>query len=152
MRMFNGKGSLGLERGNLFSVPMLGPISPLIGGVLGKRNPTNQQAEDASCTFLIRKGVVLSNDFLATTRSLKFTGEGTIDLQQKEIDLLVRMNARGLFSVLSLPLRPFMGLFQFKGTGPVMTPRWRTVIFTNPARGKKDPIFRKPPKARVVPE
>jgi len=153
MRMFNGKGSLGLERGNLFSVPMLGPISPLIGAVLGKkRNPIRQQAEDASCTYVIRRGVVHSNDFLATTRSLKFTGEGQIDLQQKQINLLVRMNARGLFSVLSLPLRPFMGLFQFQGTGAVMNPRWRTVMFTNPARGKKDPIFRKPPKARVIQE
>ncbi|BDS05277.1 hypothetical protein NT6N_03170 [Oceaniferula spumae] len=152
MRMFNGKGSLGLERGNLFSVPMLGPISPLVGAVLGKRNPTRQQAEDASCTYVIRRGIVYSNDFLATTRSLKFTGEGSIDLQQKQINLLVRMNARGLFGVLSLPLRPFMGLFQFQGTGPVMNPRWRTVIFTNPARGKDDPIFRKPPKARVIAE
>ncbi len=149
---FNGKGNIALERGNLFSVPMLGPLSPIIGTVLGKRNPTQQQAEDASCSFLIRNGVVHSNNFLATTRSLKFTGEGKIDLKQKNMDLLVRMNARGLFSVLSLPLRPFMGLFQFQGTGYVMKPQWRTVIFTNPQRGKNDPIFRKPPKARLIRE
>lgn len=152
MRLFNGKGDLALERGNLFSVPMLGPLSPLVGAVLKKRNPTRQQAENASCTFVIRRGVVHSNDFLATTRSLKFTGEGKIDLQKKEMDLLVRMNARGLFSVLSLPLRPFMGLFQFNGTGYVMKPKWRTVMFTNPQRGKNDPIFAKPPKARVIKE
>jgi len=152
MRLFNGKGDLALERGNLFSVPMLGPLSPLIGTVLGKRNPAQQQAENASCTFIIKNGIIHSNDFLATTRSLKFTGEGRIDLQQKNIDLLFRMNARGLFSIFSLPLRPFMGLFQFHGTGYVMNPRWRTVIFTNPKRGKNDPIFRKPPKAKVIKE
>ena len=66
--------------------------------------------------------------------------------------MLVRMNARGLFSVLSLPLRPFMGLFQFQGSGYVMDPKWRTVLFTSPARGKNDPLFTKPPKAKVIRE
>ncbi|MEK6193143.1 MAG: AsmA-like C-terminal region-containing protein, partial [Deltaproteobacteria bacterium] len=152
MRKFNGKGSLALEKGNLFSVPLLGPISPLVGTVLGKRNPTEEKAKDASCAYVIKGGIMYSNDFLATTRSLKFTGDGNIDLQKKEIDILVRMNARGLFGFFSLPLRPFMGLFQFKGTGSITDPKWQTTIFTTPARGKKDPIFRKPPKARVVPE
>lgn len=152
MRKFNGKGSLALEKGNLFSIPMLGPITPLMGAVLGKRNPSEEKAKDASCSYVIKDGVMYSNDFLATTRSLKFTGEGNIDLQKKEIDMLVRMNARGLFGFFSLPLRPFMGLFQFKGQGSITDPKWKTMIFTNPARGKKDPIFRKPPKARVVPE
>ena len=152
MKWFNGKGDIALERGNLFSVPMLGPLSPLIGTVLGKRNPAQQQAENASCTYIIKNGVIHSNDFLATTRSLKFTGEGKIDLGKKNMSMLVRMNARGLFSVLSLPLRPFMGLFQFQGSGYVMDPKWRTVMFTSPARGKNDPLFTKPPKAKVIRE
>lgn len=153
MSKFNGSGSLALEKGNLFSVPMLGPISQLIGGVLGERNPTAETAKDASCTYIIRDGVVYSNDFLATTRSLKFTGEGSIDLNKKEIDMLVRMNARGLFGFIALPLRPFMGLFQFKGSGPITKPNWKTSVFTNPDKGKDDPIFGKPPpKATIIGE
>jgi hypothetical protein len=149
---FNAKGSLALEKGNLFSVPMLGPISKLIGGVLKDKNPTQEKAKDASCTYIIKDGVVFSNDFLATTRSLKFTGEGNIDLNKKEIDLLVRMNARGLFGILAIPLRPFIGLFQFNGTGSVSNPTWKTSIFSNPIEGKKHPIFRAPPKADVITE
>lgn len=149
---FNAQGSLALEKGNLFSVPMLGPISKLIGGVLRDKNPTQEKAKDASCTYIIKNGIVFSNDFLATTRSLKFTGEGNIDLNKKEIDLLVRMNARGLFGVLAMPLRPFIGLFQFNGKGPISEPTWKTSIFTNPTEGKKHPIFRKPPKADVITE
>ena len=149
---FNAQGSLALENGNLFSVPMLGPISKLIGGVLKDKNPIQEKAEDASCTYIIRDGVVFSNDFEALTRSLKFTGEGTIDLNNKEIDLLVRMNAKGLFGVLAMPLRPFLGLFQFNGTGPISEPTWKTSIFTNPKEGKNHPIFRKPPKADVIAE
>lgn len=152
MRKFNANGSIAMEKGNLFSIPMLGPISPLIGIVLRERNPTQETAKDASCSYTIRDGIVYSNDFLATTRSLKFTGEGNIDLEKKQIDLLVRMNARGLFGFLALPLRPFMGLFQFKGDGPIVNPTWKTTMFTTPSRGKSDPIFRKPPKAQLIAE
>ena len=83
---------------------------------------------------------------------MKFTGEGSIDLDKKEIDLLIRMNARGLFGFIALPLRPFMGLFQFKGTGPISEPNWKTTLFTTPAGGKDDPLFRKPPKATILGE
>ncbi|MBT8036790.1 MAG: AsmA-like C-terminal region-containing protein [Verrucomicrobiae bacterium] len=152
MRKFNGKGALALEKGNLFSVPMLGPITQLMGVVLGKRNPTEEKAKDASCSYVIKDGVMYSSDFLATTRSLKFTGEGDIDLEKKQINMLVRMNARGVFGFFTIPLRPFMGLFQFKGKGSLTDPKWQTTMFTNPKRGKKDPLFRSPPKARVVPE
>jgi hypothetical protein len=152
MRLFNGNGSISLEKGNLFSVPMLGPMSKLVGVVLKKRNPTEEKAKDASCTFNIKKGILYSNDFLATTRSLKFTGEGSIDLEDKQIDMTMRMNARGLLGVFALPLRPFMGLFQFHGKGYIMDPKWHTTVFTRPARGKDDPIFRKPPKARIIRE
>ncbi|NWK54695.1 hypothetical protein HW115_03670 [Verrucomicrobiaceae bacterium N1E253] len=149
---FNGKGSIALERGNLFSIPMLGPLSPVIGSVLGDKNPTNEHAENASCTFAVRNGVVYSDNFLANTRSLRFTGEGKIDLNNKQMDMMVRMNARGLFSLISLPLKPLMGMFQFAGTGNISKPQWKTTIFTSPKRGKKDPIFRRPPKARVIGE
>jgi len=149
---FNAKGAIGLERGNLFSIPMLGPLSPLIGKVLGKRNPTEEQAENASCSYLIRDGVVYSNNFLANTRSLRFTGEGKVNLDTLKINVLVRMNARGVFSILTLPLKPFMGLFQFQGSGHYSKPKWKSSMFTTPKRGRKDPIFRKPPKARIINE
>lgn len=152
MRKFNGEGSLALEKGNLFSVPMLGPISKLIGAVLRDKNPTEEKAKDASCTYVIRDGVIFSNDFQATTRSLKFTGEGSIDLHKKEIDLLMRMNARGIFGFIAMPLRPFIGLFQFAGTGPISAPEWKTTLFTDPNEGNDHPIFKKPPKADIITE
>jgi len=152
IRTFNGKGAVGLERGNLFSIPMLGPLSPLVTTVLGKKNIANEHAENASFTYAIRNGVVYSDNFQASTKSLRFTGEGNIDLSKKEINLMIRMNAQGLFSILTLPLKPFMGLFQFNGTGKISKPQWKTSIFTTPKRGKKDPIFRRPPKARVIRE
>jgi len=152
IRTFNASGSMALENGNLFSVPMLGPISPLVSTVLGKRNPSEQTAKNASFSYIIKNGVLYSNDFLASTPSLSFTGEGKIDLEKKQIDMLMRMNARGVFGFIIIPLKPFIGLFQFQGSGSFSDPVWKTVIFTNPKKGKDDPIFRKPPKAKVLSE
>ena len=52
MRKFNAEGSLALEKGNLFSVPMLGPISKLIGGVLRDKNPTQEKGQ--GCILQLR--------------------------------------------------------------------------------------------------
>ena len=115
-------------------------------------SPRSVRRRDASSTFVIRNGVVHTNDFLTSTPSTTFTGEGNLDLHTRRINMTVRMNARGLLGLLTLPLRPFSGLFQFHGSGPVSKPVWGKAPFTNPPLGKNDPIFRKPPRARIVPE
>ncbi|NNM29200.1 MAG: hypothetical protein HKO57_06745 [Akkermansiaceae bacterium] len=152
IRALNGKGAVGLERGDLFYVPVLGPLSPIFGEVLGDKRLTHEQARDASATFIVQNGVMFTQDFLTSTPSTVFTGEGKIDLQKETIDMVIRMNARGLLSLITLPLRPFNGLFQFQGRGPLKNPTWSNAPFTPPPRGKNDPIFRKPPRAQVVPE
>jgi hypothetical protein len=80
------------------------------------------------------------------------TGDGTLNLSDRQLDFIMRMNARGLLGLITLPLRPFYGLFQFRGTGPLADPTWDNVRFTRPADGAANPIFRDPPKARVVAE
>jgi len=148
---FNGRGLLALEDGELFSVPVFGPLSPLIGNILGDKAGF-QRAKDAFLTFQVQKGVLRTNDFKTSTPSLVLTGDGTLTLADRQLDFIMRMNARGLLGLITLPLRPFYGLFQFRGTGPLADPEWDNVHFTRPADGDANPIFRDPPKARIVPE
>ena len=148
---FQGKGVVGLRNGQLFHVPIFGPLSPPIGGVLGKTF-SHEQARDASATFVIRNGVAYTKDFLTSTPSTTFVGEGKIDLVNKRVDMTMRMNARGLLGLVTLPLLPLNGLFQFRGQGPLKKPVWSSAPFTRPAEGKNHPIFRDPPKAQIVPE
>ncbi len=148
---FQGKGVVGLRNGQLFHVPIFGPLSPPIGGVLGKTF-SHEQARDASATFVIRNGVAYTKDFLTSTPSTTFVGEGKIDLVNKRVDMTMRMNARGLLGLVTLPLLPRNGLFQFRGQGPLKKPLWSSAPFTRPAEGKNHPIFRDPPKAQIVPE
>jgi hypothetical protein len=147
----NGKGLVGLEKGELFSVPIFGPLSPLISGVLGDRRAGFQRAKDAFFSYSIQDGVLRTNDFRTATSSLVFTGDARVDLDKLNLDMTMRMNARGLLGVLTLPLRPFYGLFQFHGTGPLRNPEWKNVIFTSPPDDQQETLLN-PPKATVIPD
>ena len=127
-----GEGLFALEKTELFSVPMFGPLSPLISGVLNDRRAGFERAKSAFCTFRIKDGMLSTQDFQTSTTSLVFAGDGAVDLKERTLDMTMRMNARGLLGLITLPLRPFYGMFQFRGTGPLKDPKWENVMFTAP--------------------
>ncbi len=143
----NGDGLIALEEGELFSVPIFGPLSPVLSTVLANRKAGFQEAKEAFCTFAVEEGVLRTNDFLTTTPSLVFTGDAEADLNRRTLEMTIRMNARGLLGVITLPLKPFYGLFQFRGTGPMREPVWRNVMFTSPPETEKERLLA-PPRAR----
>jgi hypothetical protein len=145
----NGEGLMALEEGELFSVPIFGPLSPVLSAVLANRKAGFQEARDAFCTFRVEDGVLRTEDFLTTTPSLVFTGDAAADLNRATLEMTIRMNARGLLGVITLPLKPFYGLFQFRGTGPLREPKWKNVMFTSPPESEKERLL-SPPKARAL--
>jgi hypothetical protein len=145
----NGQGLFALEKTELFAVPMFGPLSPLISGVLNDRRAGFERAKDAFCTFTIKDGILTSQDFQTSTTSLTFAGDGSVDLRERTLDMTMRMNARGLLGLITLPLRPFYGMFQFRGTGPLKDTQWENVMFTAPPEDQKQ-LLEAPPRARVV--
>lgn len=147
----SGRGLISLEEAKLFSVPIFGPLSPVIAGILSDKRAGFQQARNAFCTFIIRDGVFITNDFRTGTASIVFTGDARIDLEKRMLDMTMRMNAKGLLSVLTLPLRPFYGLFQFHGSGPLKDPEWKNVMFTSPPESEKEAL-ESPPKPRIIRE
>lgn len=146
----SGTGLLALENAELFSVPMFGPLTPLIAGVLNDENAGMQRAKDAFCTFAIKDGILSSGDFQTSTNSLNFAGNGSVDMKQQTVDMTMRLNARGLLGILTRPLRPFSGLFQFHGTGPLKETKWESMRFTEPPVSENE-ILLAPPKAKPIP-
>jgi hypothetical protein len=144
-----GEGLFAVEKTELFSVPIFGPLSPLISGVLNNRSAGFQRAKNAFCTFKITNGVLSTKDFQTATTSLVFVGDGAVDLKARTLDLTMRMNARGLFGLITLPLRPFYGMFQFRGTGPLKNPTWENVMFTAPPEDQNK-LLLPAPKAKIV--
>ncbi len=142
----SGEGHIGLQEGELFSVPIFGPLSPILSAVLNRKTGF-QQAKEAFCTFKVKEGVLTTRDFYTDTPSLVFTGDGSADLNRKTLDMTIRMNARGLLGLVTLPLKPVVdGLFQFRGTGPLKEPKWDNVMFTSPP-DDEDEVLKAPPKS-----
>lgn len=148
----SGKGLVALEDGELFSVPMFGPLSGVISKVLDDKLAGIERAKTAFCTFDIQEGILRTRDFQSTTTSVTFTGDGAVDLEEKNIDFTIRLNARGLLGLITLPLRPLYGLFQFRGTGLIDKTEWKNVHFTTPPGEQNDFLLAPTPKARVVEE
>jgi len=148
----DGQGLIGLEKAELFSVPLFGPLSKVMANVLNDKRAGFQRAKSAFFTFDIKEGILRTRDFQTATTSVTFAGDGEVDLSAKTIDFTIRLNARGLLGLLTLPLRPFYGLFQFRGTGPLGKPTWENVHFTSPPEGQNEILLAPPPKALVVPE
>lgn len=148
----SGEGLVALENAELFSVPIFGPLSPVISTALSDKRAGFERAKSAFCTFNIKKGILRTRDFQTATSSITFAGDGAIDMSEKTIDFTIRLNARGLLGLITLPLRPFYGLFQFRGTGSLKDTVWENVHFTSPPDAQNEILLAPPPKAQIVPE
>lgn len=164
-------GTFALENGNLFSVPVLGPvsmiinpfISPLAGG-----QALNERLKNISARYKIVNGVIITDDIQSLTSSLTYYGEGSVNLNTDQIDITIRVNYRGLIGkamelgaeIIKLPMHLLRsvflnkkpaetGLIQLRGRGHYKDPNWRLVPF-DPPRDFNVPLF-KPSKARAVP-
>jgi hypothetical protein len=130
---------------------MFGPLSPLVSGVVNDRRAGFERAKNAFCNFKIKDGILSTRDFQTSTTSLTFAGDGSVDLKERTLDMTMRMNARGLLGLITLPLRPFYGMFQFRGTGPLKDTKWENVMFTAPPEEQTE-LLSPAPKAKLVRE
>jgi AsmA-like C-terminal region len=128
----SGNGNCKLINGELFSVPIFGPLSSVMAFTLNDKRAGFERAKEATATYSIKNGIILTEDFRTQTNSLLFTGNGTVNLNEQKLDMTIRMNARSLLGIIVLPLQPIIkGLFQFQGTGPIKKPKWEHVMFQN---------------------
>lgn len=144
----SGNGLASLENSVLFSAPIAGPLSGVISKVLDDKRAGFERAKSAFCTFTIKDGILHTKDFHTSTTSLVFAADGSVDLTKKTLDANVRVNARGLLGIVTLPLRPFSGLFQFRGTGSLSKPEWINEPVTAPPPEQENLL--NPPKATPV--
>jgi hypothetical protein len=118
----NGTGRAALRHGDLFAVPLFGPLSPLVEAALPELGLGYSVASEAGTGFLVQQGILRTDDFTALTPAFKMDGRGTINLATREVDFFSRLNARGLAKVATVV---FSYIFEYKCEGPLDDPRWR---------------------------
>lgn len=121
---FAGQGSARISEGHLFGIPVLGPLSKLIS----KGSPANQDAghsiaREASATFRIENGIIMTEDIEALTQAFRVKGAGTVSLIDKSVDLEAVVNTRGGIS--SAIFTPVSELLTYSCTGTIMEPVWK---------------------------
>jgi hypothetical protein len=128
----NGDGQATIINGNVFAIPILGPLTKFINTVSSKETAGYSVAHEATANFNMQKNVVFTRDFSALTPGLKLTGKGQVNTITKEINFDAEMNFRG--TVRSILFFPISKLFKYKGEGTLSDPRWRPTNFSLPKR------------------
>lgn len=118
--LMRGTGRLVVEDGNVFAIPVLGPLSLLLDGVIPGAG--YQTARQATCDFRVVDGVIRTDNLDIIGRGFSIIGEGSLYFLRDRMDFTVRVNAQGVPGVL---LYPVSKLFEYVSDGKLSDPQWR---------------------------
>ena len=117
-----GFGSFTVRDGNVFAIPVLGPLSPIISAFYRDKPVGYSVAKEASATFRVSDGELRTDDFQSRARGFVLQAGGSIDYVGNEIDLKASLRARGARKILFYPVS---WLFKFQGGGSLDSPEWQ---------------------------
>lgn len=137
-KALKGSGVTIILNGNLYALPILGPLTPLLGALMPTPIRGYNIAKEANCTFRVADGFVVTDDIEALTSTFRLVSSGSVDFLNDEIDFEAQARVRGLPG---LVLRPVSQLLEFKGEGTVGNPQWKPHLFglTNTREGRRPP-------------
>ncbi len=124
-----GSGTTTLEDGDIFSLPMLGPLSGLISSLLPGGQVVYSVARKATASFTLADGVLTFPDFETSTRTFKLVGNITADFMRDAVDGRARVNLRGVPGLL---LYPVSKLFEYKAEGTPGKTAWKPLYVDSP--------------------
>ncbi|HRQ91192.1 MAG TPA: AsmA-like C-terminal region-containing protein, partial [Bacteroidia bacterium] len=116
---FGGGGEARISGGRLFAIPVLGPLSKLIAG----NGDGGGVAKEASATFRVVDGIIVSRDIEALTKAFRVKAAGSISLVDQSVDLEAVVNARG--DLTGALLTPVSELLTYSCSGTVKDPVWK---------------------------
>ncbi|HEU5246380.1 MAG TPA: AsmA-like C-terminal region-containing protein [Candidatus Udaeobacter sp.] len=122
-RKMNGAGKVAVTDGDVFAIPVFGPISEILNQIVPGTGYSI--AHDASTKFTIRDGIIRTNDFNVSGQLFSVVGHGDVYFLDDKIDLDVRISAKGPGIVLT----PVYKLFEYKAEGSLKKPNWHPKIF-----------------------
>ncbi|QIF04759.1 AsmA-like C-terminal region-containing protein [Roseimicrobium sp. ORNL1] len=126
-RTLQGKGALVILNGNLYAVPILGPLTPLLGAMLPRPIKGYNIAKEGDCSFTVADGFAATEDFEALTGVFRLVVTGKVDFLEDRVQLEAKAKARGLPG---LVLFPVSEILEYVGEGSVGSPEWRPKYFS----------------------
>jgi hypothetical protein len=159
-RSLKGDGALTILNGNLYAVPILGPLTPLLGALLPRPIKGYNVAKEADCTFSVADGFASTEDIEALTSVFRLVSKGKVDFLEDRIQFEAQAKFRGLPG---LVLFPVSEILEYVGEGTVGTAVWRPRYFSGSREktefrkpgekpGSVPPAAVRPPKESAVPK
>ena len=133
-RLMRGQGKLRVEDGNVFAIPILGPLSLLLDKVIPGTG--YQKAREATCDFRVADGVITTDNLDIIGQGFTMIGRGKLFFVDDRMDFTMRVNAQGVPGLL---LYPVSKLFEYISDGKLSEPVWRPrALPKGPARGRPE--------------
>ncbi|OYW30202.1 MAG: hypothetical protein B7Z47_03885 [Chthoniobacter sp. 12-60-6] len=142
-KALKGGGALMILNGNLLALPVLGPLTPVIGAFLPMKIKGYNVAKRADCTFEVSDGFIVTENIEAESSAFRIFSRGNVDFIRDDIDFNAEVRLRGL----GILLFPVTQLLAYKGSGTIGDAKWNPRIFGG---GNKDE--RRPPSDKQLEE
>jgi hypothetical protein len=122
-RTMQGNGTLQVTDGDVFAIPVFGPISGILNSIIPGAGYSI--AHRASANFTIKDGIIHTDDFDAAGRLFRLLGRGDIHFLDDQLDFYLRIGGKGP----SILLTPVYKLFEYVGEGSLKHPDWHPKRF-----------------------
>ena len=122
-RTMEARGDAALTDGNIFAIPFLGPLSAVLNGIVPGMG--RDVARKATSTFLIKDGVISTDDLVVQGKGFRMLGHGKLFFLDDKMDFDMRISAQGLPGVLLFPVSK---LFEYTADDKLSKPVWRAKI------------------------
>ena len=115
-----GQGNILIQNGNVLAMPVLGPLSLLMGEVIPGLG--YQTAREATADFSVEDGIITTRDLLIKGKGFSMIGNGRIHYLEDKMEMNIRLNAQGLPGVVLFPVSK---IFEYESVGSAKHPKWR---------------------------
>jgi len=130
-----GSGSLRIEDGNVFAIPVFGPFSAILGGIIP--GVVYNTARLATADFTVADKKINTRNIEIAGTGFSMFGSGDIYFLTGRLDLSMRINIQGIPGIFLLPVSK---LLEYHSDGTLNDPRWRPKIIPKiPLPGSKQP-------------
>ncbi len=127
-----GEGSIRVEEGQVFAIPILGPLSDIINKIIPKAG--YQTASLATADFKIGEEKITTDNLEIEGAGFSMFGSGDIFFMKDRMNMSVRINARGLPGIVLFPVSK---LFEYVSTGSASKPEWKPKMIPRFGNGEQ---------------
>lgn len=142
--LMRGSGSIRVEDGNVFAIPILGPFSEILRTILPGAG--YQSARIATADFTAGNEIINTKNLVIEGAGFSMFGSGDIHFMTSRLDMSMRLNAKGIPGIVFYPVSK---LLEYISTGTVGEPAWRPKIIPrfSPQAAPTPPPKRPKPEA-----